>query len=400
MAAGAGAFAWATFPSMPTRRVYCSAAHRDGQLFVLGGCGGGGRALGTAEVLDLPAQRWTTLPPLPTPRAGAAALTLGKQILVVGGVDAAQSPLASVEVYHVDEGKWEKKAALAQPSMGISAVQRDGAVYALGGMGADTSPQALVRVYEPAKDHWQPLPSMPTPCYGASAFLQGNKIFVLGGRQGKLPVTAFEAFDLETRSWTRYPSVPSRRAFAACAMADGVVFSLGGLQQPGPHNFYSRPHFVNTVEMFDPAQGAWRKPNRTIRMREKRADFVAGYLGGRVVAVGGLGNARACGPCFPLHPLWHISDLHDSGEVGCAKPQGYCNTVCIHIPFVPSKFQEDPTALSQRLPHWAPCLVHLQNTSGFFQLVCSVLGLHSPQWLNPTVQGCSCIPLLRELRKG
>ncbi|XP_027738151.1 kelch domain-containing protein 8B isoform X3 [Empidonax traillii] len=345
MAAGAGAFAWATFPSMPTRRVYCSAAHRDGQLFVLGGCGGGGRALGTAEVLDLPAQRWTTLPPLPTPRAGAAALTLGKQILVVGGVDAAQSPLASVEVYHVDEGKWEKKAALAQPSMGISAVQR-------------------------------------------------------GGRQGKLPVTAFEAFDLETRSWTRYPSVPSRRAFAACAMADGVVFSLGGLQQPGPHNFYSRPHFVNTVEMFDPAQGAWRKPNRTIRMREKRADFVAGYLGGRVVAVGGLGNARACGPCFPLHPLWHISDLHDSGEVGCAKPQGYCNTVCIHIPFVPSKFQEDPTALSQRLPHWAPCLVHLQNTSGFFQLVCSVLGLHSPQWLNPTVQGCSCIPLLRELRKG
>ncbi|XP_064012964.1 kelch domain-containing protein 8B isoform X4 [Pogoniulus pusillus] len=209
MAAGAGAFAWVTFPALPTKRVYCSAAHRDGQLFVLGGCGGGGRALGAAEVLDLLAQRWTMLPPLLTPRAGAAALTLGKQILVVGGVDAAQSPLASVEVYHVDEGKWEKKAALAQPSMGISAVQRDGAVYALGGMGADTSPQALVRVYEPAKDHWQPLPSMPTPCYGASAFLQGNKIFVLG---------------------------------------------------------------------------AWSKPSRAVRMREKRADFVAGCLGGRVVA--------------------------------------------------------------------------------------------------------------------
>lgn len=125
-AAGAGAFAWVAFPAMPTRRVYCSAAHRDGQLFVLGGCGGNGRARGAAEVLDLPAQRWTTLPPLPTPRAGAAALAVGKQILVVGGVDASQSPLASVEVYHVDEGKWEKKAALAQPSMGIAAVQRGG----------------------------------------------------------------------------------------------------------------------------------------------------------------------------------------------------------------------------------------------------------------------------------
>lgn len=81
-----------------------------------------------------------------------------------------------------------------------------------------------------------------------------------GGRQGKLPVTSFEALDLETRSWTRYPSVPSRRAFAACAAADGVFFSLGGLQQPGPHNFYSRPHFVNTVEMFDPVQGEPRRP--------------------------------------------------------------------------------------------------------------------------------------------
>ncbi|XP_075570490.1 kelch domain-containing protein 8B [Pelecanus crispus] len=320
MAAGAGAFAWATFPAMPTRRVYCSAAHHDGQLFVLGGCGGSGQALGAAEVLDLLAQRWTVLPPLPTPRAGAAALALGKQILVVGGVDAAQSPLASVEVYHVDEGKWEKKAALAQPSMGISAVQRDGAVYALGGMGADTSPQALVRVYEPAKDHWQPLPSMPTPCYGASAFLQGNKIFVLGGRQGKLPVTAFEAFDLETRSWMRYPSVPSRRAFAACAMADGVVFSLGGLQQPGPHNFYSRPHFVNTVEMFDPTQGAWSKPSRAVRMREKRADFVAGCLGGRVVAMGGLGN-QSC----PLDSVEGFSLSRKKWEPLPPMPTGRCS---------------------------------------------------------------------------
>uniref|UniRef100_A0A8C8AJP4 Kelch domain-containing protein 8B n=1 Tax=Otus sunia TaxID=257818 RepID=A0A8C8AJP4_9STRI len=196
----------------------------------------------------------------------------------------------------------------------------DGAVYALGGMGADTSPQALVRVYEPAKDHWQPLPSMPTPCYGASAFLQGNKIFVLGGRQGKLPVTAFEAFDLETRSWTRYPSVPSRRAFAACAMADGVVFSLGGLQQPGPHNFYSRPHFVNTVEMFDPAQGVWRKPTRAIRMREKRADFVAGCLGGRVVAVGGLGN-QSC----PLDSVEGFSLSQKKWEPLPPMPTGRCS---------------------------------------------------------------------------
>ncbi|PWA32900.1 hypothetical protein CCH79_00016419 [Gambusia affinis] len=72
-----------------------------------------------------------------------------------------------------------------------------------------------------------------------------------GGRQGKMPVTALEAFDLEMKSWTRYPCIPSRRAFSCCAANERSLFSLGGLQQPGPHNFYSRPHFVSTTEEFD-----------------------------------------------------------------------------------------------------------------------------------------------------
>lgn len=78
-----------------------------------------------------------------------------------------------------------------------------------------------------------------------------------GGRQGKMPVTALEAFDLEMNSWTRYPCIPSRRAFSCCATNERSLFSLGGLQQPGPHNFYSRPHFVSTMEEYDLDQGKW-----------------------------------------------------------------------------------------------------------------------------------------------
>ncbi|KAF6099661.1 kelch domain containing 8B [Phyllostomus discolor] len=193
-------------------------------------------------------------------------------------------------------------------------------VYALGGMGSDTAPQAQVRVYEPRRDCWLSLPSMPTPCYGASTFLHGNKIYVLGGRQGKLPVTAFEAFDLEAHTWTRHPSLPSRRAFAGCAMAEGSFFSLGGLQQPGPHNFYSRPHFVNTVEMFDLEHGSWTKLPRGLRMRDKRADFVVGSLGGHIVAVGGLGNQ----PC-PLGSVEGFSLARRRWEALPAMPTARCS---------------------------------------------------------------------------
>ena len=85
-----------------------------------------------------------------------------------------------------------------------------------------------------------------------------------GGRQGKLPVTAFEAFDLEVKSWTRFPCIPSRRAFSCCAATERAFYSLGGLQQPGPHNFYSRPHFVSTMEEYDTEQGEERRRRRTI----------------------------------------------------------------------------------------------------------------------------------------
>ncbi|XP_007499904.1 kelch domain-containing protein 8B isoform X2 [Monodelphis domestica] len=262
---GARTFVWHVFPAMPTCRVYCTPAHQDGHLFVLGGCSRAGLPLGTAELLDVASHKWLSLPPLPTARAGAAAVALGKQVLVIGGMDAGQSPLASVEVYHTDEGRWERRAALTQPAMGISALER-------------------------------------------------------GGRQGKLPVTAFEVYDVEMQNWTRYPSVPSRRAFASCAMAEGSFFSLGGLQQPGPHNFYSRPHFVNTVEMFDSEQGVWTKLPRSLRMREKRADFVTGYLGGRVVAVGGLGNQ----PC-PLGSVEGFSLARRKWEALPSMPTARCS---------------------------------------------------------------------------
>nr|KAF6335300.1 kelch domain containing 8B [Pipistrellus kuhlii] len=103
-------------------------------------------------------------------------------------------------------------------------------------------------------------------------------------------------------------------------MAEGSVFSLGGLQQPGPHNFYSRPHFVNTVETFDLEHGSWTKLPRSLRMRDKRADFVVGALGGHIVAVGGLGNQ----PC-PLGSAEGFSLARRRWEVLPAMPTARCS---------------------------------------------------------------------------
>ncbi|GLD45658.1 kelch domain-containing protein 8B [Lates japonicus] len=145
-----------------------------------------------------------------------------------------------------------------------------------------------------------------------------------GGRQGKMPVTALEAFDLEMKSWTRYPCIPSRRAFSCCATNERSLFSLGGLQQPGPHNFYSRPHFVSTMEEYDLDQGIWIKPSRTSRMREKRADFVAGCLGGRVIAAGGLGNEPS-----PLGTVESYNPVKRRWEYVLPMPTARCSSALL-----------------------------------------------------------------------
>lgn len=41
--------------------------------------------------------------------------------------------------------------------------------------------------------------------------------------------------------------------------------------------------------------GSWTKLPRGLRMRDKRADFVVGSLGGHIVAVGGLGESLGLG---------------------------------------------------------------------------------------------------------
>ncbi|XP_063063860.1 kelch domain-containing protein 8B [Engraulis encrasicolus] len=143
----------------------------------------------------------------------------------------------------------------------------------------------------------------------------------------QLPVTAFEAFDLEVKSWTRYPCIPSRRAFSSCAATETAFYSLGGLQQPGPHNFYSRPHFVSTMEEYHTEQGVWMKPTRSSRMREKRADFVAGCLGDRVIVAGGLGNEPT-----PLASVESYNQVKRRWEYVAPLPSPRCSCTPLQTP--------------------------------------------------------------------
>uniref|UniRef100_A0AC11B8S1 Kelch domain containing 8A n=1 Tax=Ovis aries TaxID=9940 RepID=A0AC11B8S1_SHEEP len=326
-------FQWKRLAPLPSRRVYCSLLETGGQVYAIGGCDDNGVPMDCFEVYSPEADQWTALAPLPTARAGVAVTALGKRIMVIGGVGASQLPLKVVEMYNIDEGKWKKRSALREAAMGISVTAkgattsrhifgvlglfmpssyhpqppqggswdlipgscpyslppnlRDYRVYAAGGMGLDLRPHNHLQHYDMLKDMWVSLAHMPTPRYAATSFLRGSKIYVLGGRQSKYAVNAFEVFDIETRSWTKFPNIPCKRAFSSFVTLDDRLYSLGGLRQG---RLYRQPKFLRTMDVFDMEQGGWLKMERSFFLKKRRADFVAGSLSGRVIVAGGLGN--------------------------------------------------------------------------------------------------------------
>ena len=71
----------------------------------------------------------------------------------------------------------------------------------------------------------------------------------IGGRQGKIPNTAFEAFDFETNKWQTLPNIPSKRVFPSYAATDTHIFSVGGLNQKATDGF------SDVTEVFDIEKG-------------------------------------------------------------------------------------------------------------------------------------------------
>lgn len=280
-------FQWKRLAPLPSCRVYCSLLESGGQVYAIGGCDDNGVPMDCFEVYSPEADQWTALPSLPTARAGVAVTALGKRIMVIGGVGTNQLPLKVVEMYNIDEGKWKKRSVLREAAMGISVTAKDYRVYAAGGMGLDLRPHNHLQHYDMLKDMWVSLAPMPTPRYAATSFLRGSKIYVLGGRQSKYAVNAFEVFDIETRTWTKFPNIPCKRAFSSFVTLDDHLYSLGGLRQG---RLYRQPKFLRTMDMFDMEQGGWLKMDRSFFLKKRRADFVAGSLSGRVIVAGGLGN--------------------------------------------------------------------------------------------------------------
>jgi serine/threonine protein kinase/N-acetylneuraminic acid mutarotase len=272
---------WASLPTMTTARHGMVVAAVGSNVYAMGGSTGvgDGPVTSSAESLKLaprkpqPAPQWRTLPDAPTARLMMAWTVLNGKIWIAGGMRHGET-LSIVQSYDPQTGVWQTEPPLPIPLNHATAATYHDEVVVIGGA-VDEIAQASNRVFALRGGSWVELPTLTHARAAAAAAVVGDKLVVTGGQNGKQLVPQTEVFD--GNSWQQAADLPTPREHLA-AVSDGVyVYAVGG-------RFLSADKNSAAFDRFDPETGQWDK---LVDMPTPRGSFGAGYIDGRIVAVGG-----------------------------------------------------------------------------------------------------------------
>src|SRR5436190_8999565 len=179
---------------------------QDGRVVVVGGVGGGGTAIDSAELYDPVANTWTVTGSLKAARSGHTASLLVDGTVLIAGGDNAGVAQNSLEVFDPTAGAFTTATgALSSPREShAGTVLQDGRVLIVGGYCSGsaqvcpngTGPLASSDIYDPSTGSVSPGPLMSTARQGLSATTQlDGKVFVAGGNNGSVDLASTEVYD-------------------------------------------------------------------------------------------------------------------------------------------------------------------------------------------------------------
>jgi N-acetylneuraminic acid mutarotase len=227
---------------------------------------------------------WVRLASLPTPRIALAAGEADGLVYAVGGIviqsNGADSANGLVEAYDPAINAWTVKARMPTPRASFGIGEVDEVLYAVGGWSPDTNGfyhvVAAVEAYDPATDTWTVRAPMPTPRSDLAVAVADGILYALGGTDGTTLATV-EAYDPATDSWTTRASMPTPRLLFGAGTVKEIIYAVGG-QRPGVNSWLS------TVEAYDPETNLW---TTKAPMPTARFSHGVGVIDGILYAVGG-----------------------------------------------------------------------------------------------------------------
>ena len=239
---------WQAGAGMPTARSEMRVGVVDGIFYVPGGFGG----LTDFAAYDPANDNWTELAPLPEPAHHMMVTGHGGKVFVFGGgPDLSWQATASIFVYDPATDAWAEAGSMPERRMSGEAVSLEDFIYLVGGTGGTT---ALLR-YDPAADSWAVMPGPVQPREHVVAVAFNDELWVIGGRWGGTGALAtVEIFDPASGAWRDGPEMnEARSGFGAAAVGGRIIVAGGEILGARPWTALA------SAEVYDAVSGEWTR---------------------------------------------------------------------------------------------------------------------------------------------
>jgi N-acetylneuraminic acid mutarotase len=187
-------------------------------------------------------------PPVTIKRSGGK-LVSTLMLVAIMAACGSDSPDSSPAPERVTAGWMTLKSAPNQRTE-VAAAAVEGKVYVMGGFVPPGRTVAIVEVYDTIADTWSRGPDLPLAVNHGMAAVADGVIYALGGYAGESDLSAptDRAFALRGDRWEELPPMPEVRAAAGAAAIDGKIYVAGGVGPDG---------LADGTLVFDTAARTW-----------------------------------------------------------------------------------------------------------------------------------------------
>jgi N-acetylneuraminic acid mutarotase len=283
-----GANSWSAAATMLSNRDQTAAVTVNGLIYLIGGLGSGGAAVGTLDRYDPVANAWTSLAPMPTARGFLGAGVINGIIYAVGGITAGSggTVLPTVEAYDPATNTWTTRASLPTARRGLAVGVVHGILYATGGLDESATAVPTVTAYDPATNTWSTKASLPGPLAFHGAAVVGDALYTVGGNTFSVYM-----YDAARDTWGMKSGLPTARQMLGVSVLDGSVYAVGGHSLTGTPAADSR----NQLEVFtDVLVWGSSAPSVARVTQQGQANALAAGAADITASVGSLTCANAC----------------------------------------------------------------------------------------------------------
>lgn len=245
--------------SAPTERHESAAVVVDGKIYLFGG-----RGIRPVDVYDPEANTWTTIAQAPVELHHIQPVVYEGKIYIIGSFACCfpnETTIADIHVFNPQTNQWTIEGSMPSNRLRGSAgtVVHNNKIYVIGGntLGHSGGMVNWFDEYNPANQAWKVMPDAPTARDHFSAAIVGEKLVAAAGRQSNRnfsnTVASTDVYDFTTGQWsTESDDIPTPRAGTMATVYNQLLYVLGGEST-------SLLTAHATAEVFNPANGQWRK---------------------------------------------------------------------------------------------------------------------------------------------